>query len=170
MSIVGTERRPDSESARESAPVSAPVPDPEFGQVDLDESEPDSRMLILEYTDRDFIPTSPRYVPWSCTFGMRRATANDLAVALNRDVIHDDDREYWHIVCRRKNLGFCVLRVHVPYDWKPESEYELPPDAGITNLAARHAAVHFNKKAMREGVWKKRRWAVLVKPVQRPAA
>ncbi len=146
------------------------MPDPEFGQVDCHEIEPDSRVLILEYTDRNFTPTSPRYVPWSTTFGMRRATANDLAVALNRDVMHDGDRQYWHIVCRRKKPGFCVLRVKVPRDWKPESEYELPPDAGITNGAARHSAVQFNKNAMREGVWTKRRWAVLVKPLRRPTS
>ena len=153
--------------------MSAPVPDPEFGQVDCCETEPDTRVLILDYTDRDFTPTSPRYIPWSCTFGMKRATANDLAVALNRDVIHDDDRPRWHIVCRRKKLGFCVLRVIVPRDWKAESEYDLPPGApgkGITNGAARHSAVQFNRNAMREGVWKNRRWAVVVKPLRRPIA
>ena len=91
MTAVATESRPDSENTRESTAVSAPVADPEHCQVDFYESEPDSSVLILEYTDRDFTPTSPRYVPWSSTFGMRRATANDLAVALNRDVIHDGD-------------------------------------------------------------------------------
>ena len=168
MSATATECRPDSGDGRESSSISAPVPDPEAGKVGQCESEPDSIVLILKYTDPDFVPTSPRYVPWSHTFGMKRATANDLAVALNRDVQHDRDRDQWHVVCKRKLGCFCVLRVIVPHGWTAESEYDLPPGAPAERMSdgqSRYTAVEFNRAAMREGVWTCRRWAVVVKPL-----
>ena len=120
---------------------------------------PDSRVLILSNCDSRFAPTSPRNMPWPATPNMRRATANQIAVLLNREALHDN-RPAWHCVARQRR-GFCVLRVAISAKWRPASEYDFPPgvrDAVLPRAAAQKAVREFN----RQQSIPVKRWAVVV--------
>lgn len=103
---------------------------------------------------------------------MSRVNAEAMCLELNREALADPNCAHWYVVSYNVRGGFHVVRVLVSVNWKPENEYDLPPNAvgPLTNCTARRKALEFNQDQLditRETGDPIQQWAVHVKPLNR---
>ncbi|WP_146512133.1 hypothetical protein [Thalassoglobus neptunius] len=129
-----------------------------------------SRVLYVPVNPGEFHPTGPGECPFGKSLSMDQARSEELAVALNRDRLQDvqfgkrNSVGSWHVIvalaCRQTH----VVRVPVPEDWIPESEFDLPPLALsglVTHKEARGIVNAVNTAELnRQNI---RRWAIHIK-------
>ncbi|WP_437224665.1 hypothetical protein SH661x_003729 [Planctomicrobium sp. SH661] len=138
---------------------------------DFTNTPPDSIKLVVSLAGGPE-PTSANAIPGAITTAMPRELATYLAVELNRETLHDDKCDIWHLVAVGRGLtgkGYCVVRVRMPSGWRPEHEYSTPPseETGLMNTEVRMSVKRFNQVQLNSG-GQVRFWQLFIKPLEYP--
>jgi hypothetical protein len=127
---------------------------------------PDCHLLLMRNVHTQGLH-SFREIPGLMLKGVPRDVANMVAVTMNRRLLSERVRPLrWNVLTRTAH-GFGVVDLQVSENWKPESEYDVPPETDpelMPNLPAIQKCKRFNRAAMAEG---RREWLLMVKPLDR---
>lgn len=128
-----------------------------------------SEILVVQVSET-FVPFSPLSLPAERSFRMDKRDAQEMAIRLNRKALNEKKSQAWYVVVYLQKGGFAVLRVQVPSNWEPESEFDSAPGvfSAYTNMAGRRTVKQFNTYQIEQARLNGSRvtqWALHTKPL-----